>query len=398
MRRTDLAYITPDLLTWAIERSGMDRSELTKRIHVQPNVLESWERGLAFPPFNKAREMAQELRIAFGYFFLPERPMDEVPLPDLRRLPQSPPLTPSVDFLDVLYQAMAQHDWYRAYQIEEGASPVTFVAKFTERDSATDIAADIRAALRMDNSLRRKSYDYENYLTKLTQNAEKAGVIVMRRAVVGSSHRALDRKEFQGFAISDPMAPLVFINGQDYQAPKIFTLLHELAHVWIGRSGISLIDETLQSPALDIELLCNAAAAEALVPKAEFENEWSARHASYEQIDRLARHFLVSALVIIRRARELNKITASTFFEFWAEAIQRIDAYVMAQAEEKQKEKETTKDKQRGNFYTTLEARNSPTFVTALLNDVKQGGTLLNDAARLLSMKVETVVKATGGT
>nr|AUN36131.1 DNA-binding protein [uncultured bacterium] len=393
-----MAYITPDLLTWAIERSGLDRSAFAKQIHVQENVLASWENGLAYPPFNKAREMAQVLRVAFGYFYLPERPKDEVPLPDLRRLPQSPPLTPSVDFLDVLYQAMAQHDWYRAYQTDEGASPVKFVAKFTEHDSATDIAADIRATLRMDNALRRKSYDYENYLTKLTQNAEKAGVIVMRRAVVGSSHRALDRKEFQGFAISDPMAPLVFINGQDYQAPKIFTLLHELAHIWIGRSGISLIDETLQSPALQVELLCNAVAAEALVPKVEFESAWNARRTGYEQIDRLARHFLVGALVIIRRARELNKITPNTFFEFWDEATQRIEAYVMAQAAEKQKEKETAKDKQRGDFYTTLEARNSPTFVTALLNDVKQGGTLLNDAARLLSMKVETVVKATGGT
>src|SRR6266542_544968 len=257
MRRTDLAYITPDLLTWAIERSGMDRSELVTKIHVQANVLESWENGLAFPPFNKAREMAKVLRVAFGYFFLPERPKNEVPLPDLRRLPQAPPLQPSVDFLDVLYQAMAQHDWYRAYQIEEGATPVSFVGKFTERDHFATIATDIRATLGMNNSLRRQSYDSEGYLTKLTQNAEKVGVIVMRRAVVGSSHRKLNRKEFQGFAISDPIAPRVFVNGQDYYAAKIVTLLHELAHIWIGRSGISLVDESLRAPSLRIERLCN---------------------------------------------------------------------------------------------------------------------------------------------
>jgi Zn-dependent peptidase ImmA (M78 family)/DNA-binding XRE family transcriptional regulator len=398
MRRTGLAYITPDLLTWAIERSGMSRAELVKKIHVQESVLESWENGLAFPPFNKAREMAQVLRVAFGYFFLPQRPADEVPLPDLRRLPQSSPLKPSVDFLDVLYQAMTQHDWYRAYQIEEGASPVSFVGKFTERDLPATIATDIRTTLGMDNSLRRKSYDSEGYLTKLTQNAEKAGVIVMRRAVVGSSHRVLNRKEFQGFAISDPIAPLVFINGQDYQAAKVFTLLHELAHIWIGHSGISLIDETLQSPALQIELLCNAVAAETLVPRVEFESEWNSRQAGYEQMERLARHFLVSVLVIIRRATELNKISTDTSFEFWAEAKQRIEAYAVAQANEKEEEKEKAKDKQGGDFYATLEARNSSTFVTALLSDVKQGGTLLNDAARLLSMKVETVVKVTEGT
>jgi Zn-dependent peptidase ImmA (M78 family) len=293
---------------------------------------------------------------------------------------------------------MAQHDWYRAYQVEEQANPLSFVAKFNEQDSAATIAADIRAILQMNNSLRRKASDPENYLTKLTQNAEKAGVIVMRRAVVGSSHRALNRKEFQGFAISDPIAPLVFINGQDYQAAKVFTLLHELAHIWIGRSGISLIDETLQSPALQIELLCNEVAAEALVPRIEFESEWNPKQTGYEQIARLARHFLVSVLVIVRRARELNKISTSMFFEFWAEATRRIEAYVVAQAKEKEREKGEAKNKQGGDFYVTLEARNSPTFVTALLSDVKQGGTLLNDAARLLSMKVETVVKATGGT
>jgi Zn-dependent peptidase ImmA (M78 family) len=250
----------------------------------------------------------------------------------------------------------------------------------------------------MNNSLRRRASDYENYLTKLTQNAEKAGMIVMRRAVVGSSHRALNRKEFQGFAISDPMAPLVFVNGQDYQAAKIFTLLHELAHIWIGRSGISLIDETLQSPTLHIELLCNEVAAEALVPKAEFESEWNIRQINYDQVDRLARHFLVSALVIIRRARDLRQISTNKFLEFWGEAKERIEAYAISQAKEKERRKEAAKDKQGGDFYATLEARNSPTFVTALFNDVKQGGTLLNDAARLLSMKVETVVKNTGGT
>lgn len=122
------------------------------------------------------------------------------------------------------------------------------------------------------------------------------------------------------------------------------------------------------------------------------------KQTSYEQVERLARHFLVSPLVIIRRAKELNKISTDKFFEYWGEARERIEAYAIAQAREKEKQKETAKNKQGGDFYTTLEARNSPTFVTALLNDVKQGGTLLNDAARLLSMKVETVVKATGGT
>jgi Zn-dependent peptidase ImmA (M78 family)/DNA-binding XRE family transcriptional regulator len=390
MRRTDLAYITPDLLTWAIDRSGIDRSELVQTIHVQANVLDSWEKGLAHPPFNKAREMAEVLRIQFGYLFLRERPTDIVPLPDLRRLPQAPPLSPSTNFLDALYQAMTQHDWYRAYLIEEESNPLIFVGKFKQTDPIASIAADIRATLGMDNALRRRASNLNNYLTKLSQQAEKAGVIVLRRAVVGSNNnRKLDRNEFQGFAISDPIAPLVFINVQDYPAAKIFTLLHELAHIWIGHSGISRIDETLRTPTLSIEELCNKVATEALVPQAEFESKWSGGR-QYGQISELSQHFLVSALVIIRRARELNKIQDETFFELLAEAKKRFEEHVAVPATSQPKDQE-------GNFYTTLEARNSPTLVNALLADVRRDGTLFRDAARLLSMKVETVVKLVGG-
>lgn len=99
---------------------------------------------------------------------------------------------------------------------------------------------------------------------------------------------------------------------------------------------------------------------------------------------------MVSELVIIRRAKELNKIQEGTFFEFLAEAKRRFEARASLTPKSKPKDQE-------GNFYTTLEARNSPTLVTALLSDVKRGGTLFRDAADLLSMKPETVVNAVGG-
>lgn len=387
MRRKDLAYITPDLLTWAIDRSGLNRADLAKQIHVNSTVLAAWEQGTTLPQFNKAREIADVLHVPFGYLFLSERPADTVPLPDLRTLPESPKLPTSPEFLDVLYQAMSQHDWYRSYQSDEGKTPLDFVSKFRITDAPDVIASNIRDALRMTDTLRRAASNWRNYLTKLSQQAEKIGVIVMRRAVVGSTHRRLNREEFQGFAISDPLAPLVFVNGQDYQAPKIFTLIHELAHIWIGESGISRIDETLQTPAREIERLCNQVAAEALVPKAEFESMWNTR-INYEQIDRLARHFLVSSLVITRRAWELNKINTGTYFEFVSEARSRI---IPAPAIKKPGKKD------RGSFYTTLDSRNSPQFVNALLSDVKRDGTLYTDAARLLSMRVQTVVKLVQG-
>jgi Zn-dependent peptidase ImmA (M78 family)/DNA-binding XRE family transcriptional regulator len=382
-RRTDLAYIKPALLTWAINRSGLTRADICKQLHLQPRALEAYEKGLGSPLFNKALEMSRVLRIPFGYFFLSQPPADEVPIPDLRTLSGKPVTQPSPDFLEVLSQALTQHDWYKAYLAEEGAPVLSFVSQFALNDSIEEVARDIATHLKIDQALRREARTWEGYLTKLSQQAERAGIIVMRRGVVGSSRRKLNREEFQGFALVHSQAPFVFINGQDFESAKIFTLIHELAHIWIGQSGISKAEEVLSSEQmLDVEVFCNAVAAEALVPKEEFLGQWKTIPDGYEKINALARHFLVSAFVIIRRAREFNRIDYPTYEAFLEEANRRTQP----------------KGKPSGaNFYTTLDARNSPTLVDALVFDVKRDGTAVNEAAKLLSVRSGTIASLLKG-
>lgn len=381
MRRKDLAYITPELLTWAIERSGLDRADVAKAIKVQPNHLEAWEKGYGFPQFNKALELAKVLRVPFGYLYLSEPPEIEIPLPDFRTLKDKQSRKPSIDFLDALYQAMSQQEWYKAYLVEQGNKPLSFLEQFSMKDNPEVIAQNIVETLGINYVLRRKAGNWTNYLTKLTQRAEAAGITVMRRAVVGSSNkRKLSKDEFQGFSIFDSIAPLVFINGQDFEAAKIFSLLHELAHIWIGQGGISNPEEALiKSPTFEIETFCNRVAVEALVPKKEFLNKW-VEQPGYEDIGKLAKHFLVSTLVILRRARELNLLSFQHFNSLLTEAREQV----------KEKSVYTSKG---GNFYNTLDSRNSPKFVDALVLDVQREGTLYRDAARLLRVSVPTIEK-----
>lgn len=205
----------------------------------------------------------------------------------------------------------------------------------------------------------------------------------MRSGVVGNNNkRPFSKKEFQGFAITDTIAPLVFINSVDYLAAKIFTLLHELAHIWIGKSGISNPEELRTNlPIPIVETFCNSVTAEALVSKDEFQTLWNGR-ADIEEVNKLAKHFLVSSLVIIRRARELNLIDQPAFGDLLKISQSRVT---------------DKKKREGGNFFLTAEARSGSKLFDAVISDVRQGRTMYREAARLLHLKVPTLEKFVEG-
>lgn len=384
MHRKDLAYINPELLKWAIDRSGLDRFDIAEAIKVQTEQITAWEQGQSLPQFNKALELAKFLHVPFGYLYLSQPPQIEIPIPDLRTLKDVRLRRPSVNFIEVLYQATSLQEWYKAYlQEQEHRPPLPFIGKYTFNDKPELIAKSIRESLGITDALRKEAGSWANYLTKLSQNAESIGIIVLRRGVVGSSNnRKLSRHEFQGFAIYDPIAPLVFINGQDFETAKIFTLVHEIAHIWIGKSGISNIDEDpTEVPTFDVEKFCNSIAVEVLVPREEFSVLWNGP--SFSTLQSLARHFRVSTLVILRRASELNLLTSESFYELLNQAKHPIPV--------------NPKESKGGSFYQTLEARNSPRLVDALIKDVRREGTLYRDAATLLKVTVPTIEKMAEG-
>jgi Zn-dependent peptidase ImmA (M78 family) len=175
-----------------------------------------------------------------------------------------------------------------------------------------NLAVPIKETLGIGPEMRATIRTLNAYLTALTERVESKGILVMQSGIVGNDNRkTLSVDEFQGFVVADDIAPIVFINAKDYVAARIFTLAHELAHIWVGKSGILNPDEgDIRTRTPDTELFCNAVAAEVLVPQAEFLEAFETRNGSL--ID-LAMHFRVSRIVILRRAFELSGGSSSAY-------------------------------------------------------------------------------------
>lgn len=255
--------VAPELLRWAVERAGWDAATTERRAP----QLRHWLAGTRTPTLKQLEGFAASTHTPFGLLFLDRPPVEDVPIPDLRTMGNKAVLRPSADLLDAIYLCQERQDWYRAYAQDNGIVPPDFIGSATI-STPSRIAAE-QISERLDFGLaERKRRGREHTLRLLVDRIEAIGVLVMISGIVGgSTHRRLNPEEFRGFALCDPYASLIFVNGADTKAAQIFTLIHELAHIWLGDSALS--DAALAAKDGEAaELWCNEVAAEVLVPLA----------------------------------------------------------------------------------------------------------------------------------
>lgn len=202
----------------------------------------------------------------------------------------------------------------------------------------------------------------------------------MVNGVVGSNtHRKLDPQEFRGFSLVDERAPLVFVNGADTKAAQIFTLAHELAHLWVGQSGVSdVAPQTI--PTGEVEAWCNRVAAEFLVPAYDLQDAAVDRDDLVDALQSLARRFKVSTLVALRRIFDVGLITATEFHVAYEDELGRVMSLVRADSE----------SGGGGNFYNTQPLRVSRRFARAIVESTLEGHTLYRDAFQMLGFKKQS--------
>lgn len=370
-----LIDVNPQILQWAQRRSGHSDAEMHRKF----NTWDLWLQKEKDPTFSQLEDLAEYTHVPFGYFFLTEPPIEDLPIPDFRVGRATKKAPASGDLLDTIYLNQRRQSWYEEYLMKlEDPEPLPFVGSAQGLD-ATAAATLITEALDYQVTNRTKLRPISKIRSHLMTKFEELGGLVIFNSMVGNNtKRMLDLEEFRGFTLQSPIAPLIFINANDTVNGQIFSFLHECAHVWNGGgSGVSAGGDPLDNRDTHIERWCDQVAAEVAVPTTDLRDNFNPHTDLTSELDRLSDRYYCSTLVILLQLRSANIIKAQGFNEIYGNERTRI-LNIMGQQKQK---------REGGNFYLNQRYHIGETLSHAIIRDTKLGATPMTEALRLLTFK-----------
>lgn len=364
--------IRTPLLEWACKRAGYTVESFAER-HPGHKIAE-WSTGQTQPTLKQLEAFASATHTPIGALFLQEPPHESLPIPDFRSMGDGPMRHPSADLLDTIYLCQQRQDWYRSYARTNRLGDAEFVGIASVTMAPEMVANQLRAKLAIPAEERLSIHSWTEALSRLIEKAEMQGALVMISGVVGSNNkRKLDPQEFRGFTLADRLAPLIFINGSDSKAAQIFTLAHEIGHLSLAESALD--DTTARMmPDRQVEQWCNRFAAELLVPHAELAGLTDRDDNLNDQVQRLAGHFRVSTLVVLRRLYDLGRIRRETFWNAYDAELARLREFAR-------------QGQSGGNFYYTTMARAGRRLTRALISSALEGQGSFTESLHLLGFR-----------
>lgn len=368
------ANIHPENISWARGRAQLNVAVLAKKLKITEKKLISWETGEGRITFKQAKILADALLIPFGYLFLEKLQNKALTIPDLRTIENQGLHKPSAELIRIVQIIQEQQSWYKDYLLRQGFDVSLKIKVFNADSAAADIVADMRALLSI--GVEDRKGHWEDFIRLLIKKIEDIGVLVVRQGDLGGTKHPLSVAEFRGFALFDPIAPFIFINQADAPSARLFTLIHELAHIWIGQSGVS--DASIHADRKE-EILCNAVAAEFLVPEDSFVQLWKNYDHWEDNLPDLKSYFHVSTWVLARRALTLNFINDANYNQYIS----------------KLKEDYKNREKKKGGptYYVTKKSQLSEHLSHAVVGEALSGRMLLRDAGQLLGIKPHNIAR-----
>ncbi|HDS84096.1 MAG TPA: ImmA/IrrE family metallo-endopeptidase [Phycisphaerales bacterium] len=362
-------FVKKEILNWALDRSGLTVEDLQNKF----SKIKQWFSGQNQPTLRQLESFAKATSTPLGYFFLETPPEEQLPIPYFRTIRGDKSCRPDADLLETLRTMQQRQSWMREYLVEQGIDKLPFIQSAKRDESPVSIAERIRLLLGFDEEWASVHSTWTEALKTMRETMEAVGILVVFNGIVGNNtHRKLDPDEFRGFVLVDEYAPLVFVNGADTKAAQMFTLAHEIAHIFLGSSAA--FDLRQMIPANDqTEIACNRIAAEFLVPQKILLGIWPSAAQTTEPFQTIARRFKVSSLVAARRALDLQLITQSAFFKFYHDYL-------------RDEKRTAPKHSEGGNFYAVQNLRVGQKFAKTVARAVKEGKLLYTEAYKLTGL------------
>lgn len=307
MARTPDALIEPALLIWARRSIGLDLTTAARRIGVQEDRLAAWEAGEARPTVAQLRKTATAYKRPLAIFYLPEPPHDYLPLRDYRRLPAADVghLSPELIAATLRARAVREAALELRDEAEEPPGPPPRLDLDTQDPERFGDA--MRELLGVSLEQQAAWGEPRRALTSWIEAVSALDVLVLQV-------QAIPLDEMRGLSISADRLPIIVLNGGDFARGRIFTVLHELAHLLLNADGVcdALPRRESRRPADDVEIFCNQVSAAALMPADAFRAEPALRRAPEDGrwddtvLEGLALRYAVSREAVTRRLYTLG--------------------------------------------------------------------------------------------
>ena len=367
--------IQPEIISWALSQTREEK--LGDKL--MSNITQ-WLNGTKSPTFNQIEDFSRKANIPLGYFFLQKPPVEKIELLEYRTVDSLQLVNPSRNLIDTVNEMERIQDWMKDYRQETGFDVLPIVGCMKDATDVKSVIDRIRRDLELDDTWYEGCKSSREAFGFIRGQLETCGVVVMMNGVVGkNTHRALDINEFRAFAMVDEWAPLIFINAADSNGARLFSLLHEVAHIWLGVDDLYNDRHSRTDGVSAVEVLCNAVAGELIVPKHIFMEKWNSSVTDvYAAISELAVYFRCGESVIARKALECKKITRDIYNKVIQSAIDNYN--------QMKENKESTG----GNYYNTMGSRLDGCFVRALCESINMGRTSYTEAYRLTNTSSKT--------
>jgi len=384
--------VNPEILKWARETAGLSLDEASRKLDLRatkalapPARLRALEAGEVQPSRPLLAKMAKHYHRPLLVFYLAEPPRKADRGQDFRTLPADRELTDEAILDALLRDVRARQSTIRNVMEEEDeAVAVPFVGSAAVAGGLDPLIATLREWLQFDLMAFRAAPNADTAFAELRNAAETAGVFVLLIGDLGSHHTKLSVETFRGIALSDPVAPIVVINDHDARSAWSFTLIHELAHLCLGQTGISGAWSELA-----VEKLCNDAASELLLPRDEVESiELPSEFelTSYQRcIGEFARPRNVSSSMVAYRLLRHEKIShaewrdlQTRFHELWLQA-------------ERDRRAKNRASEAGPDYYVVRRHRLGTHLVEFVARMLRAGALTTTKAARLLGVKPSSV-------